>query len=129
MTHQRTRVDFGGHRDSIFREVMFGILLRAPIAGDGRKLAHDETLDVGALGFTIVIVRAVVANLRICENHYLARIRGIGEDFLVAGDSGVEDNFAQAVFRRTKAPALEDRPVLQGEHCMIQFGLSSKGCN
>ena len=79
----------------------------------------------GRADFLVVRIRAVVADLRIRENDDLAGVGRIGEDLLVAGDGGVEDNFAQAIFWRTKALALEDRPVLQGEDCRIQFGFSS----
>src|SRR5712691_3471548 len=55
--------------------------------------------------------------LRVGQYHDLSGIRGIREDFPIAGDGGVEDDLTEAIFRRTKTLALEDRSVLQGEHC------------
>ena len=46
--------------------------------------------------FVVVDAGAVIADLRIGEDDDLAGIGGIGEDFLVAGQRGMEDHFARA---------------------------------
>jgi hypothetical protein len=56
-----------------------------------------------------------------------AAARGVGEDFLIPGEGGVEDNFAASLGGRTKAPALEDAPVFQGEYGSGQFRLFLPG--
>ncbi len=99
----------------------------APVAGDGGELAHDEAFDVGPRGFVIVAAGAVVADLRVGEDDDLAGIGGVGEDFLVAGERGIEDDLAGALGGRTKAPALEDGAVFQGEDCRVQFRLFLRG--
>jgi len=59
----------------------------------------------------------VSADLRIGEDDDLAGIRGIGEDFLIACDGGIEYHLARPLDGRTKTTALEDRTVFQGEDC------------
>ena len=56
----------------------------------------------GRADFVVGFVRAVVADLRIGQHHDLPGIGRIGEDFLVAGDRGIEDDFARAFDGRTK---------------------------
>ena len=96
-------------------------LIRAPVAGERRKLAHHQSFDVRPRRFVVGLVGAVVADLRIGENDDLAGIRRIGEDFLIAGDGGIENDFAGPFDGRTKTPALEDRAVFQGENCGVQL--------
>ena len=70
---------------------------------------------------------AVIADLRIGEDDDLAGVGGVGEDFLIPGERGVEDDFAASLGGRTKTPALEDAPVFQGEYCCGQFRLFLPG--
>ena len=74
-------------------------------------------------GFVVAFIRAVVADLRIGENHDLAGIGRIGEDFLIARDGGIENHLTRPLDGRTKTTALEDRAVFQGEDCWVQLGL------
>jgi hypothetical protein len=60
--------------------------------------------------------------LRIRQNDNLARVRRVSEDFLIAGDGRVEDNFTGPFDRRTKTLALEDGAVFQGEDCRVRQG-------
>jgi hypothetical protein len=107
----------------VLGEETFGTLVGTPVARDRRNLAHHKPFDVGASGFRIGGVRTIIADLRIGEGDDLSAVGRIGEDFLIAGDGGVEDDFAGALDGRTKASALEDRAVLQGENCLLQIYL------
>jgi len=69
--------------------------LGSPIAHDQRQVANDQPGCVGLRGFEIVGVRARVADVRVRERDDLAIVRGVGQDFLVAGHGGVEDHLAQ----------------------------------
>ena len=108
-------------------EETVGLFVGAPVARDVRKFAHGQAFDVGPRGFVIVAAGAVIADLRVGEDDDLAGIRGIGENFLIAGERGIEDHFARAFGGRTKAAALEDGSVFQGEHCRVQFRLFLRG--
>ncbi len=105
---------------------MFGLLIRAPIAGDGRDLADDQSFYIRTGGLAIRLVGAIVADLRIGEDDDLAAIGRIGENFLIAGDGGVEDHLACALDRRTKTGALEDRSIFQDENRLLQISDSYK---
>jgi hypothetical protein len=61
------------------------------------------------------------------EDHDLAGIARIGENLLIAGEGGVENKFTRALGGRTKAPALEDASVFQGEDCIVACGGVNNG--
>src|ERR1700690_1619169 len=126
MTHQRAGVDFRRYGDAVLTEKMLSALFRAPVACDRGKLTDHQTFDERTDGFLVGLVRSVVTDLRIRQDHDLTGVGGVGEYLLIACDGGVEHHLAQAVFVRTKAPSLEDRPVFQGEQCLIQVRLSSR---
>ena len=88
-----------------------------PIRGDVRKLAHNQRFDVRLCGLLIVEVRANVSNVRIGQTDDLPGVAGIGENFLISGEAGIENNFAAAARDRTGRAAVEDAPVLQRENC------------
>ena len=99
---------------------MLGVVVSAPVAHEGRDFADDETFDVGAAGFAIGLVGAVVTDLRIRENDDLAGVRRVSEDFLIAGDGGIENDFAGALGSRAKTNAFKNRAVFQGEYSLLQ---------
>ena len=120
MPHQRARVDSCNHRDAGRRQKVLRRLIRAPVARKRRELAHHQTFDEWPSRFIVGLIGAVVADLRVGENHDLSGIRRIGEDFLVAGDGGIENDFTCPLDGRTITPALEDGAVFQGEDCGIR---------
>ena len=113
-------VDFGDDGNATFGKEVFGLILGAPIADDGRDFADDEAFDVRTARFAVALIRAVVADLRVGENDDLACVGRVCEDFLVARDGGIENNFAGTLCGRTKTDPLEDRAVFQGEDCLLQ---------
>ena len=127
VAHQRARVQIADDRYSRTRQEGVGRGIAAPIAGGRRKLANHQPLNVRAFGLVVRGTGSVVADLGIGQDHDLPGIRGIGEDFLISRESGIEDNFAASLGGRTKTPALEDVPVLQGEYCIGQFRLFLPG--
>jgi hypothetical protein len=50
----------------------------------------------------------------------LTGIGRVSEDLLIAGESGIENDFAGALYGRTKTLALEDGAVFQGEDCGVR---------
>ena len=127
MADEGAGIEIGNDGDAGVGEEAVGFLVGAPVAGDAGEFADGEAFDVGFGGFVIGGAGAVIADLRVGENDDLAGIGGVGEDFLIAGDSGIEDYFAGAFGGRTKAPALEDGAVFQGEDCRVQFRLFLRG--
>ena len=99
---------------------MLGLVIGAPIAGNGRHLTNDETFDVRTTCFGINLGGAVVADLRIGQDNNLAAVGRVGEDLLVSGDGCVKDHFTGALNGRTKASALEDGSIFQDQDCLLQ---------
>ena len=88
----------------------------AEIAGDGGELFDDKAFDLWARRFVIALIRhAVVADLGVGHADDLAKVRRIGEDFLVADEGGVEDGFAAADGRGAEGGAGENGAVFEGE--------------
>ena len=121
VAHQGAGIDIADDGDAGAGEKGIGRRVAAPVAGDGGKLADHQAFDVGPAGFVVLGAGSVVADLGIGQDDDLARIGRIREDFLVSGEGRIEDNFTGPLGGRTKAPALEDGPVFQGEDCRVQF--------
>src|ERR1039458_5948866 len=120
MADQRARVDIGEDGNLVLLHKLVGDLLRAPVGTDFRKLADDQTFDVGAVRLVVVGVGAVVADFRIGENDDLASVGRVGENCLVAGDGSVENDFAGALAFGAVAFASEDSTVFECKrrlHC------------
>src|SRR6266550_2384714 len=113
MPYQRTRVDIRKNRNLELFQIFFHYLLRAPIRADFGKLAHDQSLDIGPHGFVVFRIGAVVPDFRIGENYNLATIRRVSENFLVASDGSIENDFAVTFAFGAVAFAAEDSAVFQ----------------
>jgi len=106
----------------------FQVLLRrfgrAPIGSERRKLAHHESLDVRLRRFLVVKIGADISNVGISEADNLTGITGIGENFLVTGEAGVENNFSAAARDGAGGAAVKDAPVFQreGRGSVLNFG-------
>ena len=61
--------------------------------------------------FDVEAIDAIVAYQGIGHGDDLALVGGVGEDLLVAGHRGVEDDFALGSSGRAKGPAGEDGAV------------------
>src|SRR5260370_22010856 len=58
---------------------------------------------------------AEVADVRVGEADDLPGVTGVGEDFLVAGEAGVENDFSAAARGSACGPPVKDAPVLERE--------------
>jgi hypothetical protein len=99
----------------VAREINLHGFSGAPIRGQSRKLAHNQRLDERSRRFFVVRIRADVADLRIREANDLPGVTGIGENFLIAREAGIENDFAAASRARARGSALEKPPVLKRE--------------
>jgi len=63
----------------------------------------------------IVKIRAHVANVRIGKTDNLAHVAGVGENFLVAGEAGIKNDFAAAARRSSRGAPVKKPPVLKRE--------------
>src|SRR5450432_816561 len=118
MPHQGARIDITDDGNLEFFQIFVRDLLRAPVGAYGRELARDQPFDIGMGGFIVFWIGAVIANLRVGQNNNLARIRRIGENFLVTGERSVKYDFSVTFAFGPMAPAAEDSTVFQREYCL-----------
>jgi hypothetical protein len=79
---------------------------------------------MGPPGLLVVEVRTHVSDVRIRQADDLTGVAGVGENFLVTGEAGVENDFAAAARDGTRRPAVKDAPVFQREDrgSVLNFG-------
>ena len=65
------------------------------------------------VGFHILSVHTVVADVGVCQRNDLLAVARIGEDFLIASDSSVEHHFTHGGALRTNGIANKDRAVCE----------------
>ncbi len=118
MPNQGARVDLAQHRNLVALQIFFRNFLRAPVRADPRELAHDQAFDIRPRGFVVVRVGAVIADFRIGENYDLSGVGGVGEDFLIARDGGVKNNFPVTFTFCSVAFAVEDPSIFQRKDCL-----------
>ena len=89
-----------------------------------RKLAHDERFDVWPRRFLVIEICSDISDVRIGEADNLPGVTGIGEDFLVTGEAGIENDFAAAARDGAGRAAVKDAPVFECEcgGAMLNFG-------
>ncbi len=100
-----------------------------------REFAHDERFDIRPRRFFIVDIRADISDVRIGQANNLPGVAGVGENFLITGEAGIENDFAAAARNRARRAAVKDAPVFQCEYrrSVLNFGqwflpyFSSKG--
>ncbi len=86
-----------------------------PVRGDLRKLTHDERFNVRPRRFFVVEIGADIADVRISQADDLPRIAGVGENFLVTGEAGIENDFAAAARDGAGRAAVKNASVFQRE--------------
>ena len=69
----------------------------------------------GPRSFFIVEICPDVTDMRIREAHDLPGVTGVGENFLISGEAGIENDFAAAARERARCAAVKDAPVFQRE--------------
>src|SRR5208282_4466713 len=116
MAHERARVHVPDDRDVPALQILLRGFAGAPVGRNGGELADDEGLDVGVRGLFIEAVGADVADVGIGEADDLAGVTRIGEDFLVAGERSIENDFAAAARAGAGKAALKYAPVFERQN-------------
>ena len=112
---KRAGINVPNHGDLVAVQIKLRGFRRSPIRRNLRKFAHDERFDVRPCGLLIFEVRAHVSDVRIRETNNLSGIAGVGENFLVTGEAGIENDFAAAARDRAGRAAVKDASVFQRE--------------
>ena len=98
-----------------------------------RKFSHDQRFNMRPRGLLIFRIRADISNMRIRQADDLPGVAGIGENFLISGEAGIENDFAAAARDRAGRAAVKDAPVFQRENRrsvlnFVQRSLRSRVC-
>jgi hypothetical protein len=80
-----------------------------------RELAHDQPFDVRPLGLLVVEIGADVSNVGIGQADDLTAVTGIGEDFLIPGEAGIENDFTTAAGPGARCASAKNPPVFECE--------------
>ena len=115
MTHEGARVNVPYHRNAVAFKILLGGFARPPVGSECGEFSDDETFDVRLRRFLVVNIRAHVADVRIREAHDLPGVTRIGEYFLIAGEAGIENDFAAAARLRARRATAKYPPVLERE--------------
>jgi hypothetical protein len=89
----------------------------AKITGHGIVFLDQKGLRLNPGRFHVLGIHAIIADQRIGHGHNLARIGGIGKDFLIAGHRGVEYYFSGSLTRSGKGSSLKNSAVFQSNEC------------
>jgi hypothetical protein len=122
--YKRTCVDIPDRGNLVAIEIELGGFRGAPVRGDLRKLSHDQGIDVGTGGFFIVEICADIPDVRIRQANNLPRVTGVGENFLITGEAGIENDFAAPARDGARGTAVKYAPVFQSESggSVLNFG-------
>jgi len=122
--NEGARIDIPNDWNLVAIQIQLGGFSGAPVRGNLRKFAHDKRFDVRPRGFLVVEVSANVADVRIREADDLPCIAWIGENFLISGEAGIENDFAAAARDGAGSAAVKDAPVFEGERggAVLNFG-------
>jgi hypothetical protein len=89
-----------------------------------RKFAHHQRFNVRLARLFIVEVGTNISDVRIGQANDLPSVAGIGENFLITGEAGIENDFAAAARDCAGRAAIKYAPVLERQSCgtMQNFG-------
>ena len=94
-----------------------------------RQVAPDEAFGVHARRFDVLAVDARVADVRVRERDELPAVRRVGEDLLVPGDGGVEDDLAHGAGTRADGAAVKGRSVGEDQDGGVGCGHRFQGAD
>jgi len=124
VAYEGAGIDIPNGGNFVAIQIELGGFGRAPVRGNLRELAHDERFNVRAGGFFIVEIRADIADMRIGQTDDLAGVTWVGENFLITGETGIENDFATAARDGARGAAVKYAPVFQSENggAVLNFG-------
>ena len=111
--NESARVDVPDGGNPVAIEIELRGFRGTPTGGDLRELANNERINIGAGRFFIVEIGADVADVGIGQADDLASVTGIGENLLVAGETGIENDFTAAARDSAGRAAVKYAPVFE----------------
>src|SRR6266481_9426284 len=104
---ERAGINVPNHGNLVTVQIELRGFRGSPVRRDLRKFAHDERFDVRPRGLFVLEVRTHVSDMRVRETDNLPGIAGVGENFLVTGEAGIENDFAAAARDRAGRAAVK----------------------
>jgi hypothetical protein len=111
--HQRARINIPNYRYAMTFQIVLRRFTRSPVGRQRGKFAHNEPFDIRFRGFFVVKIRAHVPDMRIRKADNLAGITWVGENFLVAGDARIKNDFSAAARASAGCAAFKYSPVFE----------------
>ena len=111
---ERTGINTLNAHDVMLAHIGGQTLLRPPVAGPLPVFLDHKAFHKGLAGFDIFGIDPDIADLGIGHGNDLTLIGGIGENLLIAGQRGVEDDLADRFSLSAESAPLEDRPIGEG---------------
>ena len=126
---QAPRVDIGDRDNAPAPQEFRQRGRRPPTAGTQRQVPDHEPFRPDPAGLHVLRIGARVADVGVGERHDLTGVGWIGEDLLVAGHGGIENDFANSRASRSNGGAVKQTAVRHGQYRGIsacQTGLRRK---
>ena len=129
---QRTGVDPGDGRDAFAAEPFIQALFRVPVTVFLAVVGHDQAVGVDVVAFEMLFQPvflppvgrdAVIADERKGGDQDLARIRGVGQAFRIAGHRRVENHLSRRASGKTEGFSFEAGAVFQNQ---VRFHICTK---
>jgi len=98
VTRERARIHATQRDDVVLAQPIGQRLLRAPVRWHTHDLARENRGALRSRRFIVRVVHTDVADVRAGERDHLPAIRRVGDDFLIAVERGVENDFANLAY-------------------------------
>ena len=100
----------------------------APVADNGTEFANDEPGALGHVRLGVLVINAVIANLRKRHGDNLPKVGRVGQDLLITRHAGVKNRLARHRGQCAKGASVEHAAVLKCQNCVVCHEQVSKSC-
>jgi hypothetical protein len=113
---QSARINVGYRNDLVAQQIVIQGLLHAPIAGQQGQITYNQSRGMHLVRLDIIGIAAGVADVGIGQGHDLARVRRVGQDFLIAGHGRIEDDLTDGGPRHADGTPTKQATVGEGKN-------------
>jgi hypothetical protein len=110
---ERAGVDIPDDGNFMAVQVKLRRFRRAPVGGYLRKLPDDQRFDIRPGRLLVFKICANVSDVGVGKADDLAGVAGVGENFLITGEAGIENDFAAAARDGARGASVKEAPVFQ----------------
>jgi len=120
MQNQSARVHVPKDWNIVPHEINLGRLFRAPVGSHSGKFADNQRLDVWSGRLLVIRVGPDISDVRISEANDLPRVARVGENFLISGEAGIENDFPAAPGAGARCAAIKNAPVFERKNSLFR---------